>query len=69
MWRGVEARLFALDGRLEQAEALAREAVRLAEPTDMLLLAVQNTSAAPGRQGQAQRRVPLRPQRAAAAAR
>ncbi len=36
IWRGVQAKVLARDGRCEQAEALAREAVALAEPTDLL---------------------------------
>jgi DNA-binding SARP family transcriptional activator/tetratricopeptide (TPR) repeat protein len=38
MWRGVRAKLLGQDGRLDEAAALAREAVRLAEPTDMLTI-------------------------------
>ncbi len=38
MWRGVRAKLLARQGRLDEAAALAREAVRLAEPTDMLTI-------------------------------
>jgi class 3 adenylate cyclase/tetratricopeptide (TPR) repeat protein len=37
-WRTVKAKLLAKQGRLEVAEALAREAVRLAAPTDVLNL-------------------------------
>jgi class 3 adenylate cyclase/tetratricopeptide (TPR) repeat protein len=36
IWRGVRARALAADGRCEEAEALAREAVDLVEPTDLL---------------------------------
>jgi class 3 adenylate cyclase/tetratricopeptide (TPR) repeat protein len=36
VWRGVRARIFAGQGRLGEAEALAREAVTLAEKTDFL---------------------------------
>jgi len=35
-WRAVQARLLAKRGRLQAAEALAREAWRLAEPVDVL---------------------------------
>jgi class 3 adenylate cyclase/tetratricopeptide (TPR) repeat protein len=38
MWRGVRAKLLGRQGRLDEAAALAREAVRLAEPTDMLTI-------------------------------
>jgi tetratricopeptide (TPR) repeat protein len=38
MWRGVRAKLLGREGRLDEAAALAREAVRLAEPTDMLTI-------------------------------
>jgi DNA-binding SARP family transcriptional activator len=38
MWRGVRAKLLGRRGRLGEAAALAREAVRLAEPTDMLTI-------------------------------
>jgi ATP/maltotriose-dependent transcriptional regulator MalT len=38
MWRGVRAKLRARRGDAEPAEALAREAVRLAEPTDLLVV-------------------------------
>jgi DNA-binding SARP family transcriptional activator/tetratricopeptide (TPR) repeat protein len=38
MWRGVRAKLLGREGRLDEAVALAREAVRLAEPTDMLTI-------------------------------
>jgi ATP/maltotriose-dependent transcriptional regulator MalT len=37
IWRGVQAKVLADEGRCEEAEALAREAVALAEPTDLLL--------------------------------
>jgi ATP/maltotriose-dependent transcriptional regulator MalT len=37
MWRGVQAKVLAEEGRCERAEALAREAVALAEPSDLLL--------------------------------
>ncbi len=37
MWRGVQARVLATRGRLEEAEALAREAVALAGRTDFLV--------------------------------
>jgi ATP/maltotriose-dependent transcriptional regulator MalT len=36
IWRGVQARIVARDGACEEAEALAREAVALLEPTDLL---------------------------------
>jgi hypothetical protein len=36
VWRGVHAKLLARDGRGEEAEALARGAVALIEPTDLL---------------------------------
>jgi tetratricopeptide (TPR) repeat protein len=36
IWRGVQARILAREGRCEEAEALAREAVALVEPTDLL---------------------------------
>jgi tetratricopeptide (TPR) repeat protein len=36
IWRGVQARIVARDGGCEEAEALAREAVALLEPTDLL---------------------------------
>jgi DNA-binding SARP family transcriptional activator len=36
-WRGVQAKVLAHEGRCEEGEALAREAVALAEPTDLLL--------------------------------
>jgi DNA-binding SARP family transcriptional activator len=36
LWRTVRAKLIACDGRAAEAEALAREAVALAEPTDVL---------------------------------
>jgi DNA-binding SARP family transcriptional activator len=35
-WRGVLARVLAAEGRRDEAEALAREAVAVLEPTDML---------------------------------
>ena len=38
MWRGLRARIRADAGDLEEAEALGREAVRLAEPTDLLMV-------------------------------
>jgi class 3 adenylate cyclase/tetratricopeptide (TPR) repeat protein len=38
IWRGVKAKILAGDGRCDQAEALAREAVALVEPTDLLSL-------------------------------
>ena len=38
MWRGVRARIRAGRGDVEEGETLAREAVRLAEPTDLLVL-------------------------------
>ena len=38
IWRGVKAKVLAAGGDCDQAEALAREAVALAEPTDLLLL-------------------------------
>ena len=37
-WRAVKSKLLAKQGRLEEAEELAREAVRLAAPTDVLNL-------------------------------
>jgi tetratricopeptide (TPR) repeat protein len=37
IWRGVQAKVLAEAGHCEQAEALAREAVALAEPSDLLL--------------------------------
>jgi Flp pilus assembly protein TadD len=37
IWRGVQAKVLAHEGRCEEAEALAREAVALADPTDLLL--------------------------------
>ena len=37
LWRGVQARVLARRGRLEGAEALAREAVSLAEQTDFVV--------------------------------
>jgi predicted ATPase/class 3 adenylate cyclase/DNA-binding winged helix-turn-helix (wHTH) protein len=37
-WRGVRAKVFAAQDRGGEAEALAREAVRLAEPTDFLTI-------------------------------
>jgi class 3 adenylate cyclase/tetratricopeptide (TPR) repeat protein len=36
IWRGVKAKILAGEGRCDQAEALAREAVALVEPTDLL---------------------------------
>jgi tetratricopeptide (TPR) repeat protein len=36
IWRGVRAKVLAREGRAEEAEALAREAVALLEPTDLL---------------------------------
>ena len=36
IWRGVRAKVLAREGSCEQAEALAREAVALIEPTDLL---------------------------------
>ena len=36
MWRGVRAKILGQEGRAGAAEALAREAVRLSEPTDLL---------------------------------
>ncbi len=36
LWRGVRARCLAVDGRLDEAERLAREAVTLAETTDFV---------------------------------
>ena len=38
MWRGVRAKLLARAGRLEAAEALARDALELIEPTDLLTM-------------------------------
>jgi len=37
IWRCVEAKVLAHEGRCDEAEALARDAVALAEPTDLLL--------------------------------
>ena len=37
IWRGVRAKVLAREGSSEQAEALARQAVALIEPTDLLL--------------------------------
>ena len=36
IWRGVKAKILAREGHCAQAEALAREAIALAEPTDLL---------------------------------
>jgi hypothetical protein len=36
IWRGVQARILAYEGHAEEAEALAREAVALVAPTDLL---------------------------------
>jgi hypothetical protein len=36
IWRGVQAKILARDGHCEEAMALAREAVTLVEPTDLL---------------------------------
>ena len=36
IWRGVKAKLIAREGRFEEAEAFAREAVALIAPTDLL---------------------------------
>jgi DNA-binding SARP family transcriptional activator len=36
IWRGVQAKVLVREGRGEEAEALAREAVALVEPTDLL---------------------------------
>jgi len=36
IWRGVQAKVLAREGRCAEAEALAREAVTLVEPTDLL---------------------------------
>jgi tetratricopeptide (TPR) repeat protein len=38
IWRGVRARILAAEGHCDQAEALAREAVALVQPTDYLSL-------------------------------
>ena len=38
MWRGVRAKIRARRGVLDEAEALGHEAVRLAEPTDLLVV-------------------------------
>jgi tetratricopeptide (TPR) repeat protein len=38
MWRSVRAKIFARRGQSDEAEALAREAVELAQPTDFLQL-------------------------------
>jgi hypothetical protein len=37
LWRGVQSRVMARRGQLDDAEALAREAVALAEKTDFLV--------------------------------
>jgi tetratricopeptide (TPR) repeat protein len=37
IWRSVKAKILAGDGRAEEAESLARDAVGLVEPTDLLL--------------------------------
>ncbi len=37
-WRGVRAKILGRQGRAGEAEALAREAVRLSEPTDLLTM-------------------------------
>ena len=36
IWRGVKAKILAHEGRCEEAQALARAAVALDEPTDLL---------------------------------
>ena len=36
IWRGVKAKMLAREGRLDEAEALARGAVEIVEPTDLL---------------------------------
>lgn len=36
IWRGVRAKILAAEGRCDQAESLAREAVALVQPTDLL---------------------------------
>ena len=38
IWRGVKAKILAAEGHCDQAEALAREAVALVQPTDLLSL-------------------------------
>jgi DNA-binding SARP family transcriptional activator/tetratricopeptide (TPR) repeat protein len=38
VWRSVRAKLLGREGRVGEAETLAREAVRLAEPTDLLTM-------------------------------
>lgn len=38
IWRGVQAKVLARQGRCEEADALAREAVALVKPTDLLSL-------------------------------
>jgi class 3 adenylate cyclase/tetratricopeptide (TPR) repeat protein/CheY-like chemotaxis protein len=38
IWRSVKAKILAAEGRCDQAEALAREAVALVKPTDLLSL-------------------------------
>ena len=38
IWRGVKAKVLAAEGHCEQAGALAREAVALVQPTDLLSL-------------------------------
>jgi ATP/maltotriose-dependent transcriptional regulator MalT len=37
LWRGVQARILARRGRLEEAETLARQAVSIADQTDFLI--------------------------------
>jgi len=36
VWRGVQAKVLAREGRCDEAEALAREGIALVEPTDLL---------------------------------
>jgi predicted ATPase/class 3 adenylate cyclase len=60
-WRRVRARAFALDGRMDEGEALAREAVALAAATDSLdmqgeaLLALAEVQRLQGRNGDSER--------------
>ena len=60
-WRGAAARSLALQGRLDDAQRLAAEAVEIAEPTDMLsmhadaLLDQAAVAVAAGRPGDARR--------------
>jgi tetratricopeptide (TPR) repeat protein len=60
IWRGVEARILARDGRHDEALQLAREAVALIEPTDLLshhgdaMLALAEVLGISGREQEAQ---------------